>query len=138
MLSWWSKIVLEKSHVALFQKSEVGAGPYSLFLQQLLNGCGNNTERNSHSLNICGGGHFSVSVCVPPSLAHFVRLIYVGKTNKYELRFLSSTGKEKAFSFDGTFRTRSFWTHSIGKKFSIKPLKMYLLVALGPCCCVQV
>lgn len=27
MLSWWSKIVFEKSHVALSQKSDVGGVP---------------------------------------------------------------------------------------------------------------
>lgn len=54
-------------------------GPYSLFLQQLLNGCGNNREKLTF-LNYLVG-HFSVSVWVPPGLAHFVRLIYVGKIN---------------------------------------------------------
>lgn len=102
--------MLEKSHVALFQKSEVGAGSLQPLPTTAMEWMWEQYREELMLLYIWG--HFSVSVCVPPGLAHFVRLIYVGKINKSELRFLSSTVRlEKAFSFDGTFRTRYFWTH---------------------------
>lgn len=71
-------------------------GPYSLSLQQLLMDVGT-TQRGTHAPSIPGGALFHV--CVPPALAHFVRLIYVGKTNESELRFLNSTVRLKKKHF---------------------------------------
>ena len=96
------------------------------------------TQRGTRAPSISGGA--LSRVCVPPALAHFVRLIYVGKTNESELRFLNSTVrlKKKHFLLMEHSEQDLFGHIKLEKKFLLNPWKfiywlLWVLVAVCGC-----